>query len=95
MLSLPQIKAQYPAALQPFSRFILREYLQHKLLQLIYDSPLGDRFFWVVPACASSTATAAFRKTLTSITPVLPPPSSVSWPPLSSAAWSWKATKST
>ncbi len=64
MLSLPQIKAQYPAALQPFSRFILREYLQHKLLQLIYDSPLGERFsFWVVPACASSTATAASRKT--------------------------------
>lgn len=35
MLSLAQIQAQYPAALQPFSRFILREYLQHKLLQLI------------------------------------------------------------
>lgn len=51
MLSLPQIKAQYPAALQPFSRFILREYLQHKLLQLIYDSPLGERFFFLGDTC--------------------------------------------
>ena len=51
MLSLPQIKVQYPAALQPFSSFILREYLQHKLLQLIYDSPLGDRFFFLGGTC--------------------------------------------
>ena len=51
MLSLPQIKAQYPAALQPFSRFILREYLQHKLLQLIYDSTLGARFFFLGGTC--------------------------------------------
>ncbi|RZJ89036.1 MAG: nucleotidyl transferase AbiEii/AbiGii toxin family protein [Hymenobacter sp.] len=47
MLRRPQIKAQYPAALQPFSCFILRKYLQHKLLQLIYDSLLGDRFFFL------------------------------------------------
>lgn len=51
MLSLAQIQAQYPAALQPFSRFILREYLQHKLLQLIYDSPLADRFFFLGGTC--------------------------------------------
>jgi predicted nucleotidyltransferase component of viral defense system len=51
MLSLTRIKAQYPAALQPFRRFILREYLQHKLLQLIYDSPLGDRFFFLGGTC--------------------------------------------
>jgi len=51
MLSLSQIQTQYPAALQPFSRFILREYLQHKLLQLIYDSPLGERFFFLGGTC--------------------------------------------
>ena len=51
MLSLAQIQAQYPAALQPFSRFILREYLQHKLLQLIYDSPLANRFFFLGGTC--------------------------------------------
>ncbi len=51
MHSLAQIQAQYPAALRPFSRFILREYLQHKLLQLIYDSPLGERFFFLGGTC--------------------------------------------
>jgi predicted nucleotidyltransferase component of viral defense system len=51
MLSLTRIKAQYPAALQPFRRFILREYIQHKLLQLIHDSPLGDRFFFLGGTC--------------------------------------------
>ena len=32
MLSLAQIQAQYPVPLRAFGRFILREYLQHKLL---------------------------------------------------------------
>jgi predicted nucleotidyltransferase component of viral defense system len=51
MLSLLQIQAQYPAALQPFSRIILREYLQHKLLQLLYNSALGERFFFLGGTC--------------------------------------------
>lgn len=51
MLSLAQIQAQYPAALQPFSRFILREYLQHKMLQLIDDSPLAGRFYILGGTC--------------------------------------------
>ena len=51
MLSLAQIQAQYPPALRPFSRFILREYLQHKLLQLIYDGPLADRFIFLGGTC--------------------------------------------
>ena len=51
MLSLAQIQAQYPAALRPFGRFMLREYLQHKLLQLIYDSPLASRLFFLGGTC--------------------------------------------
>jgi predicted nucleotidyltransferase component of viral defense system len=51
MLDLRQILQQYPAALQPFGRFILREYLQHKLLQLIYDSPYADRFTFLGGTC--------------------------------------------
>lgn len=51
MLDLNQILQQYPAPLQPFSRFILREYLQHKLLQLIYDSPYADRFTFLGGTC--------------------------------------------
>ena len=51
MLDLAQIQAQYPVTLRPFGRFILREYLQHKLLQLIYDSPLGARFIFLGGTC--------------------------------------------
>lgn len=51
MLDLAQIQAQYPAALRPFGRFILREYLQHKLLQIIYDTPLGARFTFLGGTC--------------------------------------------
>lgn len=51
MLSLAQIQAQYPVPLRAFGRFILREYLQHKLLQLIYDSPLASRFIFLGGTC--------------------------------------------
>lgn len=51
MLDLRQILEQYPVTLQPFGRFILREYLQHKLLQLIYDSSLADRFTFLGGTC--------------------------------------------
>lgn len=51
MLDVNQIIQQYPAPLQPFSRFILREYLQHKLLQLIYDSTYADRFTFLGGTC--------------------------------------------
>ncbi len=39
MLSLQNIKDYYPAQLWGFDRFILREYLQYKILEIIYDSP--------------------------------------------------------
>lgn len=51
MLDLNQLVSQYPANLRPFSRFILREYLQHKLLQLIYDSVYADRFIFLGGTC--------------------------------------------
>ena len=51
MLDLSQITAYYPPLLHPFSRFILREYLQHKLLQLIYESPYADRFTFLGGTC--------------------------------------------
>ena len=38
MLTLPEIEKNYPENLQRFKRFILREYLQHKILQIIFDS---------------------------------------------------------
>ncbi|MDF1499943.1 MAG: nucleotidyl transferase AbiEii/AbiGii toxin family protein [Anaerolineales bacterium] len=38
MLEFQQIKDQYPENLQRFERSILREYLQYKILQAIFDS---------------------------------------------------------
>ena len=38
MLEFQQIKEQYPENLQRFERSILREYLQYKILQAIFDS---------------------------------------------------------
>lgn len=38
MLEFDQIKNQYPQNLQRFERSILREYLQYKILQAIFDS---------------------------------------------------------
>ncbi|RIV27357.1 nucleotidyl transferase AbiEii/AbiGii toxin family protein [Fibrisoma montanum] len=51
MLDFSQIITQYPLSLQPFSRFILREYLQYKLLQLIYDSDYADRLVFLGGTC--------------------------------------------
>ena len=43
MLDFQQIKAQSPPALQYFERGILREYLQYKILQGIFESKLASR----------------------------------------------------
>ncbi|RYF66919.1 MAG: nucleotidyl transferase AbiEii/AbiGii toxin family protein, partial [Cytophagaceae bacterium] len=51
MLSLQQVLEQYPDNLRPFGRFVLREYLQHKLLQLIYDSEFANRFQFLGGTC--------------------------------------------
>ncbi len=39
MLSLKEILPFYPEPLRVFREFILREYLQHKILQIIFDLP--------------------------------------------------------
>ena len=38
MLTLPQIEQQYPANLRPFKRALLREYLQYKILEILFAS---------------------------------------------------------
>ncbi|MDO8593127.1 MAG: nucleotidyl transferase AbiEii/AbiGii toxin family protein [bacterium] len=43
MLRLKEIAKQYPDNLKPFKRNILREYLQYKILEIIFDSPLADK----------------------------------------------------
>jgi predicted nucleotidyltransferase component of viral defense system len=51
MLSLTEIKGHYPDALQVFSRFILREYLQHKILESIFDSPFAPKLAFLGGTC--------------------------------------------
>ena len=38
MLTLQQIEEQYPESLRPFKRSLIREYLQYKILELIFAS---------------------------------------------------------
>jgi predicted nucleotidyltransferase component of viral defense system len=38
MLTLPEIEKSYPDSLKAYKPFILREYLQYKILQIIFDS---------------------------------------------------------
>ena len=42
MLDLKNIESFFPATLRPFKRNILREYLQYKILEIIFDSPYGN-----------------------------------------------------
>ena len=44
MLILEEIEKQYPKNLRPFKRNILREYLQYKILEIIFNSPLASKF---------------------------------------------------
>jgi len=43
MLDIHQIESYYPEPLRAFKRNLLREYLQYKILEIIYDSKLGDK----------------------------------------------------
>lgn len=42
MLDLNQIESFYPEYLRSFKRNLLREYLQYKILEVIFDSPFAD-----------------------------------------------------
>ena len=42
MLSLANIEKYYPASEQPFKKSILREYLQYKILEIIFNSKIGQ-----------------------------------------------------
>lgn len=47
MLDLEQIKSQYPQHLQGFTRAILREYLQVKILQAIFESKQASQLTFI------------------------------------------------
>jgi len=43
MLSLETIASQYPESIRPFKRSLLREYLQYKILEIIFGSSYATR----------------------------------------------------
>jgi predicted nucleotidyltransferase component of viral defense system len=47
MLSLKKIKEFYPENLRSFERHILREYLQYKALEIIYNSKSGEKLVFL------------------------------------------------
>jgi predicted nucleotidyltransferase component of viral defense system len=51
MLTLSEIENNYPENLRPFKQFILREYLQHKILQLVFDSQFASQLCFLGGTC--------------------------------------------
>ncbi len=52
MLSLKELLPFYPENLWPFREFILREYLQHKILEAIFDEPeLANKICFIGGTC--------------------------------------------
>lgn len=51
MLSLKEIEKSYPENLRPFKRFILREYLQHKILALVFESKYASKLCFLGGTC--------------------------------------------
>lgn len=51
MLNLNEIERHYPAELRPFKGFLLREYLQHRILETVFDSEYGNRLVFMGGTC--------------------------------------------
>lgn len=51
MLSLEEIKPYYPEGLHHFERFIIREYLQYKILEIIFECPYEDKLAFLGGTC--------------------------------------------
>ena len=51
MLSIKEIEKLYPEKLRVHKRFILREYLQHKILELIFESKYGSKLCFLGGTC--------------------------------------------
>lgn len=51
MLTLPQIENFYPETLRNYKRFLLREYLQHKILQIVFESEFATKLVFMGGTC--------------------------------------------
>ena len=62
VLDISQIQSFYPEQIRPFRTSILREYLQHKILESLFRSRHGAKLsFMGGPASISSTGAPVFR----------------------------------
>ncbi|MEX2411361.1 MAG: nucleotidyl transferase AbiEii/AbiGii toxin family protein [Candidatus Paceibacterota bacterium] len=51
MLSLEEIKPYFPVSLQGYERFMIREYLQYKILEIIFDSSFENKLAFMGGTC--------------------------------------------
>ena len=51
MLNLEGIKPYYPESLQIYERFIIREYLQYKILEIIFETPYENKLAFLGETC--------------------------------------------
>ena len=51
MITLANIKKAYPPALQDQEEFLLREYLQYRILEIIFTSPFSDKLVFLGGTC--------------------------------------------
>jgi predicted nucleotidyltransferase component of viral defense system len=51
MLALTEIEKFYPESLRGYKRFILREYLQYKILQIVFESGYATRLSFLGGTC--------------------------------------------
>ena len=51
MLTLSEIEKFYPENLRSYKRFLLREYLQHKILQIIFESEYATKLVFLGGTC--------------------------------------------
>lgn len=51
MLNIHEIEKYYPSNLRSFKRFMLREYLQYKILEIVFDGPFADRLIFLGGTC--------------------------------------------
>ena len=51
MLDIKQIESFYPEQIRPFKKNLLREYLQYKILEGIFESPLADKRTFMGGTC--------------------------------------------
>lgn len=51
MLSLNEIKKQYPSDIQKFDRGLLREYLQYLILEIIFNSNISNKLSFLGGTC--------------------------------------------